>query len=74
MFVTVLPVSDKHYRDTICKLPSNDITALIVAQRVTKLISGMGLSINGNHVYCGDYIYSGHTMVLVLSCLVIMQC
>merc|ERR1719323_379565 len=73
MFLTVLPVSDKIYRDDVCKQPSSDITPLIVVQRVAKLISGMGLSINENHVYCGDQIYSGHTMVLVMTYLVIVQ-
>jgi len=37
-------------------------------------LSGMGLSINGKHVYCGDYIYSGHTMALVTAYLVIKEC
>jgi len=38
----------------------------VIAERVLKLISGGGLSINGKHVYCGDYIFSGHTMVLTM--------
>ena len=31
------------------------------------------MSMNGQHVYCGDYIFSGHTMTIVLGCLVILQ-
>ena len=34
----------------------------------------MGLSINGQHIYCGDYIYSGHTMTLVMTYLIIKEC
>ena len=39
-----------------------------------KLLSGAGLSINEQHVYCGDYIYSGHTMTLVMTFLIIKEC
>lgn len=36
--------------------------------------SGGGLSINGKHVFCGDYIFSGHTMTLTMGYLAIKQC
>jgi len=39
-----------------------------------KILSGFGLSINGQHVYCGDFIFSGHTMILILSYLLIREC
>jgi len=52
----------------------NYTTAVEVTTRVLKVLSGMGLSINGKHVYCGDYIYSGHTMTLVTAYLVIRDC
>jgi shingomyelin synthase len=41
---------------------------------VFQLISGFGLSINGKHTYCGDYIYSGHTIMLTMSYLIISEC
>merc|ERR1712027_176420 len=42
-------------------------------RRVITISSGGGLSINGNHIYCGDYIFSGHTMTLTLGYLTIKQ-
>ena len=74
MFLTVLPVADVSYRENYCMPPSNDTTPAVIAQRVIKLLSGMGLAINGKHVYCGDYIYSGHTMTLIMGYLVIKHC
>lgn len=70
MFVTVLPVSSTTY---YCSPKSNNTTPLLVIKRMFYLISGFGLSINGKHTYCGDYIYSGHTMVLVLSYLIVAE-
>ncbi|KAJ6647416.1 Phosphatidylcholine:ceramide cholinephosphotransferase 2 [Pseudolycoriella hygida] len=71
MYVTVLPVSSTTY---FCspKL-SNSTTPLIIAKRTFQLMSGFGLSINGKHTYCGDYIYSGHTVILVLSFLTVSE-
>ena len=45
-----------------------------VVRRVVKIMSGFGLSINGQHVYCGDFIFSGHTMILILAYLIITEC
>jgi shingomyelin synthase len=42
-------------------------------RRVVKIISGFGLSINGQHVYCGDWIFSGHTMILILAYLIVQE-
>lgn len=67
MYVTVLPVASKTY---FCSSKANNTSPLLVTKRVLQLISGFGLSINGKHTYCGDYIYSGHTVVLVLSYLI----
>ncbi|XP_012547210.1 phosphatidylcholine:ceramide cholinephosphotransferase 2 isoform X1 [Bombyx mori] len=70
MFVTVLPVSSMTYT---CSPKSNSTAPLLIIKRMFYLISGFGLSINGKHTYCGDYIYSGHTMVLVLSYLIVAE-
>lgn len=71
MYVTVLPVSSTTY---YCSPKSNSTAILIIAKRSFQLMSGFGLSINGKHTYCGDYIYSGHTVMLVLGYMVLSEC
>ena len=71
MYITVLPKADPNYK---CAAKLDELTVATVMRRVLKLLSGMGLSINGQHIYCGDYIYSGHTMTLVMTYLVIKEC
>jgi len=70
MYVTVLPVASYTYK---CAPKSNSTTIIIVAKRVIQLVSGFGLSINGQHTFCGDYIYSGHTVILVTAYLLIQE-
>ena len=68
-FVTVLPKPDPHFQ---CAPQLNDTSVLVILERFAKLATGFGLTINGGYVYCGDYIYSGHTTMLV-SCYLIIQ-
>ena len=68
-FVTVLPKPDASFH---CAPQLNNTSVLVVLERFVTLASGFGLTINGNYVYCGDYIYSGHTTMLV-SCYLIIQ-
>jgi shingomyelin synthase len=62
MLVTQVPVADPKY---YCSPKLNDTSVTLVLERAISLVSGLGLSIGGKHVLCGDYIYSGHTVVLV---------
>ena len=72
MIVTVLPSANPEYH---CDTQLNHtISSSEVLHRVIKIMSGFGLSINGNHVYCGDFIFSGHTMILILCYLIIVDC
>ena len=71
MIITVLPAANPEY---LCDPQLNHtISAGEVAHRVVKIISGFGLSINGQHVYCGDWIFSGHTMILILAYLIVAE-
>ncbi|XP_068611879.1 phosphatidylcholine:ceramide cholinephosphotransferase 2-like [Brachionichthys hirsutus] len=69
MYVTTLPVPGKHM---VCapKL-YNDSTAKV--WRILRLISGGGLSLTGSHMMCGDFLYSGHTVMCTLSYLFIKE-
>lgn len=55
-------------------LKDNSTNARVVFVRTLQLVSGGGLQINGKHTFCGDYIYSGHTLVLVMTYLVVKEC
>jgi len=71
MFVTVLPVSDKNYE---CAPQLNHtISFLELISRVATIVSGGGLSMNGKQIYCGDFIFSGHTMVLMMTFFVVRE-
>ncbi|XP_021950004.1 phosphatidylcholine:ceramide cholinephosphotransferase 2 [Folsomia candida] len=70
IYVTVLPVASYTYH---CSPKSNSTSVLEILRRVIQLVSGFGLSINGQHTYCGDYIYSGHTVILCIAYLFIQE-
>jgi len=70
MFVTQVPIASKEY---YCSPQSNHTTPLLIIERILQLLSGFGLSINGQHTFCGDYIFSGHTLILTLTYLIIKE-
>jgi len=72
MWVTALPTADVNY-ECAPKL-NNSLTLAIVANRTFRILIGGGLSINGQHVFCGDYIYSGHTMSIIMGHLIVREC
>ncbi|XP_037072867.1 phosphatidylcholine:ceramide cholinephosphotransferase 1-like isoform X2 [Pollicipes pollicipes] len=69
-FVTALPKPDPDYQ---CEPKAGYLSFTLVVTRVLKLFGGFGLSINGQHVYCGDYIYSGHTVTLTMAYMVLRE-
>jgi shingomyelin synthase len=73
MFVTVLPISSDTY---FCspKLEDTPLTPAIVIDRALGLLSGFGLPIYGKQTFCGDSIYSGHTVMLIMFYLLFTEC
>jgi shingomyelin synthase len=76
MYATVLPLANNH---VYCSPKINTTstfgqTVLIVTEEVIKLIGAGGLGFTGKKTMCGDYIYSGHTIILMLSYLLINEC
>uniref|UniRef100_A0A493U2B7 Sphingomyelin synthase 2 n=1 Tax=Anas platyrhynchos platyrhynchos TaxID=8840 RepID=A0A493U2B7_ANAPP len=69
MYVTTLPVPGMHFQ-CAPKLNGDSQAKL---QRILRLISGGGLSITGSHILCGDFLFSGHTVVLTLIYLFIKE-
>ncbi|CAG9534839.1 unnamed protein product [Cercopithifilaria johnstoni] len=72
MLVTQVPIADPNYYCSP-RLSDADYTLTNIVLRAMRIVSGAGLMINGKHTLCGDYIYSGHTVVLVTSCLFITE-
>ncbi|XP_053548196.1 phosphatidylcholine:ceramide cholinephosphotransferase 1 [Bombina bombina] len=69
MYVTTLPVPGMHFNCSP-KL-FGDWEAQL--RRILKMIAGGGLSITGSHTMCGDYLYSGHTVMLTLTYMFIKE-
>ncbi|KAF7198823.1 phosphatidylcholine:ceramide cholinephosphotransferase 1 [Nothobranchius furzeri] len=69
MYITTLPVPGMHFKCSPKLL--GDWEAQM--RRIMKMIAGGGLSITGSHSMCGDYLYSGHTVMLTLTFLFIKE-
>ncbi|XP_053205865.1 phosphatidylcholine:ceramide cholinephosphotransferase 2-like isoform X3 [Panonychus citri] len=80
MISTVFPLANRHYP---CQPQLHNGTQHLdisfgeyvstIASRVGYMLLGFGLSINGRHSYCGDYLFSGHTVILTLGFLVLRE-
>jgi len=71
MYITALPKPDPKY-PCAPKL-NHTITFRELMSRVITIAAGGGLSLGGTQVYCGDFIFSGHTLVLMMSFFVIRE-
>ncbi|KAM9365336.1 phosphatidylcholine:ceramide cholinephosphotransferase 1-like isoform 1-T2 [Pholidichthys leucotaenia] len=69
MYITTLPVPGMHFKCSPKLLGNWEVQT----RRIMKMIAGGGLSITGSHTMCGDYLYSGHTVMLTLTYLFIKE-
>ncbi|MEE6508412.1 hypothetical protein FKM82_021010 [Ascaphus truei] len=69
MYVTTLPVPGMHFQ---CA-PKLNGDSYAKVQRILRLISGGGLTITGSHILCGDFLFSGHTVILTMTYLFIKE-
>lgn len=76
MFVTVLPLANDHVycSPKMDKSLSYGQTILTIAEEVLRLLHSGGLPITGKKTMCGDYIFSGHTIILLMSNLLVSEC
>lgn len=67
MNVTMLPVSSSSlYR---CSAKENTAIMGVLGSHLVDLIAHLGLSVDGEIRYCGNYVFNGHAVILVLNCL-----
>ncbi|CAL8077230.1 unnamed protein product [Orchesella dallaii] len=63
MFITVLPPPSETFN---CIPPSGNLSFYDVWSRAIPLQKKLGFSMNTEKMYCGDYIFSGHTSILLI--------
>ncbi|XP_066527616.1 phosphatidylcholine:ceramide cholinephosphotransferase 2 [Hoplias malabaricus] len=69
MYITTLPVPSDHM-NCAPKLEDDHLGRI---HRIMQLFFGGGLSITGSHMMCGDFLYSGHTVMLTVTFLFIRE-
>ena len=71
MYVTVLPVPNRVVK---CDPKMNHTSVSVIVKRVWDTAVGGGLRISGKKNTCGDYIFSGHTVILITSYYMVREC
>lgn len=76
MYVTVLPLANDHVycSPKMSESLTNGQKVLTIAEEVLRLLQSGGLPITGKKTICGDYIYSGHTIILMMANLLVHEC
>eukprot|EP00092_Neocalanus_flemingeri_P013675 GFUD01014748.1.p1 GENE.GFUD01014748.1~~GFUD01014748.1.p1 ORF type:complete len:336 (-),score=120.53 GFUD01014748.1:44-1051(-) len=70
MSITVLPKPDQHWQ---CPKQNTTLTMQEVWSKLTRVARDGGISLGDKQQFCGDYIFSGHTMVLIIAYLIVKQ-
>jgi len=70
MSITVLPKPDVHWE---CPKQNSTLSVQDVWYKLTKVAGDGGISLGDKQQFCGDYIFSGHTMVLIISYLIVKE-
>jgi len=68
MQLTVLPKPDTNWS---CPKYNGSLDTGVVFAKVVEITTGGGISLGDEQPFCGDYIFSGHTMMLVMGYLVV---
>lgn len=75
MYATVLPLANDHvYCSPKLNTTSFGEMMLTATTEVIKLIAAGGLGFMGKKTMCGDYIFSGHTIIFMMTYLLIREC
>uniref|UniRef100_A0A0N5C1U8 PAP2_C domain-containing protein n=1 Tax=Strongyloides papillosus TaxID=174720 RepID=A0A0N5C1U8_STREA len=72
LLFTTLPNADPNY-PCAPRFTDKNRTISGVLGRAVRVFFGAGLQVEGNQNLCGDYIYSGHTVIAVISALIINE-
>jgi shingomyelin synthase len=70
MCITVLPKPDQYWA---CPKQNSSLTMSDVWSKLTRVAGDGGISLGDKQQFCGDYIFSGHTMVLIMAYLIVKE-
>jgi len=70
MSITILPKPDQHWA---CPKQNTSLTIQEIWSKLTRVAGDGGISLGDKQQFCGDYIFSGHTMILIIAYLIVNQ-
>jgi len=70
MSITVLPKPDQLWT---CPKQNSSLTIQDIWTKLTRVAGDGGISLGDKQQFCGDYIFSGHTMVLIIAYLIVKE-
>jgi len=70
MSITILPKPDMYWE---CPKQNASLSLSDVWNKLTRVAGDGGISLGDKQQFCGDYIFSGHTMVLIIAYLIVKE-